>query len=89
MTLLQQHLEAINKLIEWDESGSASVDIESAATACEGITIEHMGKILEWASRESWRQIKPGFWICALNPTPWTTTPELIALYFESINPKT
>jgi len=78
--LTAQHLEAIGKIQPY-KKGS----IESAATACAAITVEHIGKALVWAAKSEWKYQKPhGIWYNVPLELE-ATTDELVTIYFKSI----
>lgn len=91
MTLKEQHLEAITKLNPQFYNYVVAQNKRIAAIS-EAITIEHMGKFAEWLDADGFEQINGGLWInirdYKIPADKDFTTSELIALYFESLNPK-
>jgi hypothetical protein len=91
MTLKQQHLDAI--LRAFPRAMYSKVTLDDSAGICEAITLEHMGKFAEWIDNIGYVKNNidtsdPDYGKWTINWQDHFFTTELIALYFESLNPK-
>lgn len=75
--LVSEYLELIK------DSGLLDKDGAFAATR---ITLDYMGRVLDWASSTGWHPASNNMWFDTNEELPNVTTPQLIQLFFDNQN---